>query len=439
MHEHPGRLDSWKEIAEYLGRDVRTAMRWAKSQGLPVRRVAGGRGRSVFAFEDEVDEWMSGQSAAESTLPPTQPATEATVSAAPPRLSRSPSRFAIIGASTGLIVLSVGAGVAFRNSGSDSDSPVHVSASSDSVRVRDRAGVERVLHRFDPAVQTVFTRTTAQITDIDSDTRAEITVGVSYYEEHGRRSIRPGELLHFDPDGTLRWRFAFDEKITFREATFGGPWGLTDWQVGPASSPSRIAVAAHDNVWWASIASVIDHNGQRVGSFVNPGWIESLSWLDRQRLAIAGFNNARDAAMVALIDPARSLGQAPGSDGTPFECLSCPADPPLFYATLPRSELNRLTGSRFNRAQVSRLDIDRIVVMTIEVPGDPLAATAVYEFDESMQLRRARYDDVYWDAHRRLELEGRLSHGRADCPERDGPPTIHVWSQAGWERIAPPR
>src|SRR5687767_5236706 len=54
----PRRLDSWKEIAEYLRRDVRTATRW-ESQGLPLHRVAGGKGRSVFAFTNEIDAWMA--------------------------------------------------------------------------------------------------------------------------------------------------------------------------------------------------------------------------------------------------------------------------------------------------------------------------------------------------------------------------------------------
>ena len=35
------RLDGWKEIASYLGRSVRTAHRWEKRLGLPVRRVEG--------------------------------------------------------------------------------------------------------------------------------------------------------------------------------------------------------------------------------------------------------------------------------------------------------------------------------------------------------------------------------------------------------------
>ena len=56
---HPtSRLDSWKEIAGYLGRDVRTVMRWEGEKHLPVHRVPGGKRRAVFAYKDEIDVWL---------------------------------------------------------------------------------------------------------------------------------------------------------------------------------------------------------------------------------------------------------------------------------------------------------------------------------------------------------------------------------------------
>lgn len=52
------RLDSWKEIAGYLNRDVRTAQRWEEKAGLPVRRLASGRRRPVYAYRAELDAWL---------------------------------------------------------------------------------------------------------------------------------------------------------------------------------------------------------------------------------------------------------------------------------------------------------------------------------------------------------------------------------------------
>src|SRR5262245_53452248 len=52
-----GRLDSWKEIAAYLKRDIRTVQRWEKLEGLPVRRHQHQKRGSAFAYRDELDAW----------------------------------------------------------------------------------------------------------------------------------------------------------------------------------------------------------------------------------------------------------------------------------------------------------------------------------------------------------------------------------------------
>jgi len=51
-------LNSWKEIAAYLNRGVRTVQRWEADLGLPARRPQG-RGRSaVIAMRSEIDAWL---------------------------------------------------------------------------------------------------------------------------------------------------------------------------------------------------------------------------------------------------------------------------------------------------------------------------------------------------------------------------------------------
>jgi hypothetical protein len=55
------RLDSWKEIATYLNRDLRTVQRWEKHGKLPVRRLQRPGLRAVFAYTGELDEWLQAQ------------------------------------------------------------------------------------------------------------------------------------------------------------------------------------------------------------------------------------------------------------------------------------------------------------------------------------------------------------------------------------------
>jgi Tol biopolymer transport system component len=62
--EAPGRgarLDSWKEIAAYLKRDIRTVQRWEKLESLPVHRHQHLKRGSAFAYTSEIDEWWNGR------------------------------------------------------------------------------------------------------------------------------------------------------------------------------------------------------------------------------------------------------------------------------------------------------------------------------------------------------------------------------------------
>ncbi len=56
------RLESWKEIAAYLGRDVTTVQRWERREGLPVHRLLHAKIGSVFAYSAELEAWRQARS-----------------------------------------------------------------------------------------------------------------------------------------------------------------------------------------------------------------------------------------------------------------------------------------------------------------------------------------------------------------------------------------
>lgn len=53
------RLESWKEIAAYLRRDVTTVQRWEQREALPVHRHQHDRQGTVFAYSRELDAWLN--------------------------------------------------------------------------------------------------------------------------------------------------------------------------------------------------------------------------------------------------------------------------------------------------------------------------------------------------------------------------------------------
>ena len=96
------RLNTWAEIAAYIGRDVRTAKRYEAERGMPVRRLPGSRS-TVYALACEVDAWRAGAAARE-TLPGPAPHDAAPVDLAP-TVPPEPPPSRLWGHATGLGVL----------------------------------------------------------------------------------------------------------------------------------------------------------------------------------------------------------------------------------------------------------------------------------------------------------------------------------------------
>jgi hypothetical protein len=428
------RLTSWKEIAAYVGRDVRTVLRWEKDRGLPVHRPPGATGRVVFAYTDELDAWL--HSGVEEEAPIDAPTSVETV---PPPIPVAPSpadrvRSSRWPAAAAMILVGIAAfgtwQVLARNSTPPpltiemTDSAILAVGPDRAVRWRHHLPAGEVVIRVENHLRTFGERLH------DGD----IAVATAYSTRGGDGQARGGELFRFSPDGRVKGTFTFDDRILFGAGPYSAPWGITDYRVDP--SGSRIAVAAHHFEWWPSVVTVLDDTWKRGGTFVNAGWVERLHWLSDDRLLIAGFSNDLDGGMIALLDVNALNGQSPATQGSRFACVSCGPSAPIRYIVLPRSEVNLVTASPFNRVVLS-LKPDAIVARTIEKPANANAPDALYEFTPALDFVRASYSDRYWEVHAELEAAGKIDHSRERCPDRDGPREIRVWEpETGWTPVA---
>ena len=85
-----GRLDSWKEIAAYLHRDVTTVQRWERREGMPVHRHLHDKVGSVYAYSHELNAWQKSRKLQLEELAQEQKAKPQAEPVAPPkRISRS--------------------------------------------------------------------------------------------------------------------------------------------------------------------------------------------------------------------------------------------------------------------------------------------------------------------------------------------------------------
>lgn len=65
-------LTSWKEIASYMGKGVRTVQRWEQDFGLPVRRPQGSSKKAILARPRDLDAWVALRCTSRSTNSSTQ-------------------------------------------------------------------------------------------------------------------------------------------------------------------------------------------------------------------------------------------------------------------------------------------------------------------------------------------------------------------------------
>ncbi len=397
----PDRLDSWKAIAAYLQRDERTARRWAVDQGLPARRVPGGGRTSVFAFKSEIDSWLaSGRS----------------IPSAPPVNTR-PRALAALG---GLVVVIALAAAGWRMSPRVTGlAGLRLEAIAGGVAALDELGTEQWRYRFPAGYTTVLADGDGQAVQLIGEPRPAALVATSFHQRRADGLIESGRLAELGPGGALQRSFSFTDQVTFAGQPYRPPWAITAFAVDDSTGSRRIAVAAHHHAWSPSVLTLLDEEWQRRGTFLHLGWIEAVRWLGTDRLLIGGFSEDRGGGMVALLDPG-ALDRGP-----------------VRMVVMPRTELNLVTVSRFNRAIV-QVTSDRIVARPIEVPSAGAdAVDALYEFTPALELIGASFSARYWELHQALENQGKLDHPRDRCPDRGGPRQIQVWTpQQDWQTIA---
>jgi hypothetical protein len=99
-----GPLTSWKAIARFFDRDVRTVQRWEKEEGLPVHRHRHRRGNSVYADPEELRAWWS-QQRADLTAQPAAAGRRVRPAAWVTRVGRRRPSARLAGALAGLVVV----------------------------------------------------------------------------------------------------------------------------------------------------------------------------------------------------------------------------------------------------------------------------------------------------------------------------------------------
>lgn len=326
MPESPdGRLVSWKEIAAYLGCDVRTCLRWEKERGLPVHRPGGQPGPRVFAWKHELDQWLAGKPNREAADDTTTVMIASTIERG--SISRM---WAIISA---LII--VGGGLAFLGiryltmDGEPAD--FHIDGSrlvivnkADEELWAFNTGLEELRPESEyrkffqfrqiDRNEEIPSAPSIVIDDIDGDGRKEVLF-VPHPAEKGHSRM----LYCFDHRGRKRWPQPFEggQARSYGKANYSRDYAASFEVLDLGKDGGKVILVFSEQVFeWPTQMALLSPDGRLLGEYWHSGRIHDtlLSDLDadgRKELLIGGVNNGFESAFFAVFDPLRIGGSSP--------------------------------------------------------------------------------------------------------------------------------
>lgn len=419
------RLDSWKAIADYLGRDRRTLMRWERAAGLPIRRIGGGRKGSVFAYKSEIDQWLIGRPVDTDGLPATA---ERDTSEAVGDRRRIGWVHALAAAAILLaVVLTVAA-----MTGKIGRAPALITNAAMDHRelVAYDSGGREIWRRQMWWNGRVVSTATLVVGDIDTNGRPDVVGAGQVDADDGTEG--DGQLFLVDDARRLRWQRKLDGRYKFGDVEYGPGWFAEDILVYRTSAGVRIAVAQHHHTWWPSLVSTFDADGKRVGTYVNAGWIRRLKLTpDGKYILAAGLSNAHGGPMLAAIDAEHPSGVSPADGGTLPACLNCPAGAPARFFVVPWSIFARPADTPWVTVTVAKDgSIEWRAPQRADASGkDP---ETIVTLSPTLDVRQRNVDDYFVGLHDQLERAGQLSERNPDWRH----PMVREWTpDRGWREI----
>lgn len=461
-----GRLDSWKEIAKYLGRDVRTVIRWEQKRNLPVHRLPGGQ--AVFAYKAELDEWLTTGTNGTASPPRTRETKRPLELQAPP-LEVEPEisvpkgtqqglfwRYAAILGVIGVLIAVLG-GVSFMRRSAASSGPVVASIRfyPSSIEALDEAGRVMWRHEIAKPIHPEILKhkerleSLVRIADLFRDGGREVLVTLPLEISPNPADPSVTEVDCFSSQGTLLWSYVPHEKFQFGDHELDGPWLVEDVFLSQGSVPALWVALIHYR-WGNSFVVQLDpQTGKGTVRFVNTGIIYTLNEVrlgGRPYLLMGGFNNEYAAGMLAAIDEGKPHAVSPQTAGTRHKCVSCGGGAPDYYFVFPGSEINRFRHSWEDSVHLIDVQGENVEVDKADL-GDPnsgeewdhATVSTLYGFRAETTLRpvTVRFDSSYDMLHRDLQAKGKLDHPLESCPERLHPEPVRVWTPVrGWTEVS---
>ena len=413
-------LNTWAEIADYLGVSVRTAQNWEKELGLPVKRITEGpRGRTLALVVD-LDRWKQ-QRLQEPTAPndPADSDGHGAESPPTPPNSKAPTGKRWLALSAVVCVGGILATAAIMHY-RDSRPIAMLSVDGPFLIAKDTSGAELWRHFFERGLYG----------DLFIGNPVSKYYWIGSLEDPGKSDVLfnyypPGPIqessfmMCFSRTGRVKWEFRVGKTVRDSGGEIHPPYHISAFSVvGAPGTPkqSRIVVGSGHGTAQAFQVAILDSAGRATAEYWHPGAlyliysIKAAGSGGTPRVLAAGVNNGEHRATLVVLDPFAMSGISTPSrmKDQHFRLLDMPEAKEDLVILFPRTCLSR--DEPYTRVGTVTVDDHAIHVITVESFNGLLHRNVFYDFDFSLRLTSAVLSSDYRDEHLKLERAGVLHH-----------------------------
>ncbi len=424
------KLDGWGEIAGYLRVAVRTAQMYERDHALPVQRMPGPRGR-VFAYSEDIETWLAaGGSRAKEPAVESGGERDASVANRVDAANRpvpAPAAWRKVYLAALAVALLGATAWAVYYLTRTVPVPGGIDILGNALIVKDVQGRElwrhEFPHRLHPAYNLPgYAERMWFASDVDGDAETELVfahVSDALPENEGARI---NEVLCFSLNGRrIKWRFQPGRRkvIDNNGAEYFPPYTPSIVKLVPGRSPrdARIVISSQHHQEFPNQVAVLDGSGRLVGEYWHPGHLTIVTFAklngdSRQKLLLAGVNNAQHSATLVVFDVDRVHGTSTELANPRLGLQGLAPGTEEAVILFPRTCLV-LEGPReepYNRVVGLKVTDDRLeLVVTPSIhPDDPRGL--LYNLDYGLRVRSVVALPAFQQSHRELERAGVLKH-----------------------------
>ena len=395
-------LTSWKEIAAYLDRDVRTCVRWEKRYGLPIHRLERDSKAKVFAYKDQIDEWLVKRLDGEG-----------------PRRGRTGPLRLLFQPLPLVFVLGVLAAAYFLLSRPTVPADFHIRGSE--LVIVD--GRDRELWRFNTRLAELKTESDYRehfqekrlggnyvpiwprilIRDIDGDAQPEVL-----FSTQTRFDNEEAVLICFDRRGGEKWRFKAGGKLVLGAREIRQEFRIFGFDVDDYDGDGalEILVLSFHHLDWPCQAALLSPSGKLEGEYWNAGYLMDGSAGDvdgdgQKELLLSGVNNEYRRGCVAVFKPGQLRGSSPQNDEA-FRFAGLEEGGQSAYILFPNSEIHaamQVVGDPVNHFVIH--DGNGLTAVTTETQ-------IFYDLDRLLVCRDITLSNYLQNLCEKLSLQGKL-------------------------------